>query len=345
VTNLYAPTNAPLRQPPPEEPGPRRLPFSGWWPAGFGAAAGLVMRLIFWRSGNDAYATMLASFIFGSPLVVGAVTVYLAELEERRSWLYYFVAPLLATTLYVVGTLCILIEGWICAIVILPLFALIGGLAGLLMGAVCRVTNWPRGTFLSCVAAIPLLSGAVEPCIPSPQGEREQVRELVVAAPPDRVWQELVDARQIRPEEVDSAWMYRIGVPVPSEGAGDFRSGEHLRHITMGKGVHFDQVASEWRENERVSWRYRFTADSFPAGALDDHVRIGGHYFDLGETTYELVPVNGGTRLSVRMRYRVSTHFNWYAGPLADFLVGDFEETILDFYERRAARPAAQPSS
>ena len=56
----------------------------------------------------------------------------------------------------------------------------------------------------------------------------------------------------------------------------------------MGKGIHFDQVATEWRENERVSWRYRFAADSFPAGALDDHVRIGGHYFDLGETQYSL---------------------------------------------------------
>ena len=62
------------------------------------------------------------------------------------------------------------------------------------------------------------------------------------------------------------------------------RDGEHLRHITMGKGVRFDQVATEWRENERVSWRYRFAEDSFPPGALDDHVRIGGEYFDLGET-------------------------------------------------------------
>jgi hypothetical protein len=47
----------------------------------------------------------------------------------------------------------------------------------------------------------------------------------------------------------------------------------------------------------------------------------------------------------MRMSYRVSTHFNWYAGPVADFLVRDFEETILRFYGRRAERAAAQPSS
>jgi uncharacterized protein YndB with AHSA1/START domain len=343
VTNPYAPTSSPLKQPPlPESERRRRLPYSGWWPVGAGAAVGIVMRLVFRGDPGEAYSAMLGSFIVGSPLVVGVVTVYLAEVEERRSWLYYFVAPLIATALYVVGTLAILIEGWICAIVILPLFALVGGLAGLAMGAVCRATNWPRRTFVGCIAVLPLLGGAVEQRMPLPDRERMQERALHVAAPPTRVWRELVDTRDIRPDEVESAWMYRIGVPVPSDGAADVRDGEHLRHIKMARGVHFEQVATEWRPNERVRWRYRFAADSFPPGALDDHVRIGGRYFDLGETTYELRPEGAGTRLVVRMRYRVSTNFNWYAGSVADFLVGDFAETILDFYARRAtSQPAA----
>ena len=345
MTNPYAPTNAPLRPMPPEGVRPRQLPYSGWWPVGVGAVVGMLMRLAFWGSPGEAYSAMLGSFIVGSPFVVGVVTVYLAELVERRSWMYYFFAPLAATALYVVGTLAILIEGWICAIVIIPMFALVGGLAGLLMGAICRATNWPRRTFVGCIAVLPLLGGAVEHHIPSPQGDRVQRRELLVAAPPERVWRELVDARAIQPAEVDSAWMYRIGVPLPTDGAGEFREGEHVRHVTMGKGVRFDQVATEWRENERVSWRYRFAADSFPPGALDDHVRIGGQYFDVGETTYELAPAGAGTRLTVRMRYRVSTHFNWYAGPVADFLVGDFAEVILDFYGQRAERAAGQPPS
>jgi hypothetical protein len=130
--------------------------------------------------------------------------------------------------------------------------------------------------------------------------------------------------------------MYRIGVPVPSAGTGESRDGEHLRHITMGKGIRFDQVATEWLPEERVTWAHRFAPNSFPAGALDDHVRIGGEYFDVGAITYALRPDGAGTRLSIRMRYRVSTHFNWYAGPVADFLVGDFAERILLFYAHRA---------
>ncbi len=279
---------------------------------------------------------MLASFLYGSPILVGLVTVYVAERTQRRSWSYYFTAPMIATVLYVIGSLLLLIEGWICAIIIIPMFALLGGLAGLLMGAICRVTNWPRSSVVGCFAALPLLLGAVEHRIPSASLEREYESSVIVAASPAAVWRQLVDTRDIQPQEVDDAWMYRIGVPLPEAGAGDVRDGMHLRHVTMGRGVRFDQVAVEWRENERVTWRYRFSENSFPPGALDDHVRIGGEYFDLRESTYSLEPVAGGTRLSLRTRYRVSTHFNWYSGRVADFLIADFSDVILRFYSRRA---------
>ena len=68
---------------------------------------------------------------------------------------------------------------------------------------------------------------------------------------------------------------------------------------------------------------------------------IGGQYFDLGDSTYTLTARDGGTMLTLRMRYRVSTHFNWYAGRVADFLVGDFGDVILRFYARRAEASAA----
>ena len=314
-----------------------KLPtFSSWWPIGWGALAGLVMRLTFWGEPESAYAAMLDSFIIGSPVLVGAVTVYMAERRARRSWSYYFLAPAFATLLYVVGTLVILIEGWICAIVILPLFAFIGGLTGLLMGLVCRLTNWPPRAIVSSVALLPLITGAFEHRLPLPNLERAQERSVFIAAPAADVWRQLVDARDIRPDEVDGAWMYRIGVPLPLSGTADLRDGQHLRHIVMGKGIRFDQIASEWSPGRAVTWTYQFAPDSFPPHALDDHVRIGGHYFDLGATRYSLSERGNGTVLNVRMHYRVSTRFNWYAGPVADFLIGNFEENILRFYARRA---------
>jgi hypothetical protein len=66
--------------------------------------------------------------------------------------------------------------------------------------------------------------------------------------------------------------------------------------------------------------------------------RIGGAYFDVLDTEYTLRPVNGGTEFRARMSYRVSTSFNWYARPIAEFLIGNFEEKALRFYARRATR-------
>jgi hypothetical protein len=321
------------------------LPYRGRWPVAAGVLAGLLLRFVFSGGSGGPYVAMMNSFIIGAPVLVSVVTVYLAERAARRTWGYYFVAPFVANVLFVVGTLLIEIEGWICAIIIVPLFAVVGGLAGLAMGAICRVTRWPRRAIVGCAAVLPLLGGAVEQRVDTTNLRRVQQREVFIAAAPADVWRVLVDTRDIRPAEVDRAWMYRIGVPTPQAGLGDFRDGEHLRHITMGKGVHFDQVASEWEENRRITWRYRFAPDSFPAGALDDHVRIGGEYFDVSECTYSLAAVPGGTRLAIRMDYRVSTHFNWYAAPVADWLVGDFAEVILDFYARRASAAAAQAGS
>lgn len=113
----------------------------------------------------------------------------------------------------------------------------------------------------------------------------------------------------------------------------------------MGKGIHFDQVATHWKAGRYVRWAYRFTNDTIPPQALDDHVKIGGHYFDLIDTEYRLMPSGTGTELRISMHYRVSTQFNWYAQPVAEFLIGNFEQVILSFYARRAEAGARQTTS
>lgn len=321
-----------------------RMPFAKWLPLLIGASVGLVLRLVFSGDGvvHSRYSTMGWVFIYLAPVVVGAVTVFLAERQVRRSWSYYFRAGALANLLFVLGTMVVLIEGLICAIVIAPLFMLIGGFAGLLMGFLCRRLIWPRTTLYS-LAALPLVLGALTGTAPSQQQHHIDhiERSLVIAAPPATVWQQIHDARDIQPDEVAQGWMYRIGVPLPQSGISEDTAQGRVRRITMGKAIHFDQVVQEWEENQHVRWTYRFDPDSIPAGALDDHVRIGGDHFDLVDTAYTLTPQgDGATRLDIAMRYRVSTDFNWYAKPVAALLIGNFEDTILKFYARRAEHAA-----
>jgi hypothetical protein len=316
----------------------RKLPFSGWWALFAGVLAGVGLRLVFSGEPGGAYAAMSAAFIYLSPVIVGSVTVYVAERRQRRSWGYYFWAAFFANILYVLGTLLVMIEGLICGVVIAPLFAVLGGLGGLIMGAVCRVTNWPRRALYG-IAALPLMLGAAETELPLPQRIASVERALLVNAPPERVWRELLNAENIRPDEIEHAWLFRIGVPLVLRGVTQHEGGELTRRVTMGKSIYFDQVAAEWNPNRSVRWVYRFHADSFPAYALDEHVVIGGHYFDLRETAYTLTPHGTATELKVRMQYRLSTRFNWYAEPVARALFGNLEEINLEYYRRRSEGP------
>jgi hypothetical protein len=308
------------------------------WPAAAGACFGIALRLLYFGAPQQRYNAMASSFVLLVPIVVAAVSVYMAELSQRRSWFYYFKVGALANVLFVLGTFLILIEGIICVILAAPLFALLGGIGGLAAGAVFRSVRWPRRTMYG-VAALPIVLGALEPLRSLPNEVETVSRTVTIAAPAHQVWQQLLTTRQIASGEIDNAWMYRIGVPPPLSAETELLDGALVRHIVMGRAIHFDQVSNDWTPDRRVRWTYRFEKDSIPAGALDDHVKIGGEYFDLIDTEYSISDAPGGTQLRVEMRYRVSTNFNWYAAPVARLLVGDFESAALAFYAHRATTP------
>lgn len=314
-----------------------------WLPLLAGVGTGAVFRLLFNGGSNEAYDVMMSAFALLVPVVVGVVTVYVAERISRRSWGYYIWAPALANTLFVLGFFFVYIEGLICTVLALPLFAILGGVAGLLTGAVCRWSGRPRRVL--SVAALPLVLGAIEQHVPLPNTIETVTNVRLIEASPADVWQVISFAPDIAPEELGRAWMYRIGVPLPLSAVTELRGGERVRHIEMGKGIHFDQVVVDWRPSRRVEWTYRFAPDSFPPRALDDHVRIGGEHFDLIGTAYTLESTDSGnTRVTAEMTYRVSTHFNAYARLVARLLVSDFEKTALEFYARRAEAEQESPS-
>ena len=186
-------------------------------------------------------------------------------------------------------------------------------------------------------AILPLLLGLIPPDDSVRQPFALSERTIKIDATPEKIWHQLHNVSNIKPDEVGQAWMYRIGVPLPLAGVTQVTTEGLVRKITMGKSIHFDQISNDWQQNRYVKWRYRFYSDSFPPHALDDHVKIGGHYFDIVDTEYILNPINQtSTELKIRMHYRVSTQFDWYANPVGKLLIGNFEEVILNFYRLRS---------
>ena len=313
-----------------------KLPYPNWWwPIVGGALFGIALRLAFAGDANGPYGPMMGSFIYLAPFAVGAVTVYLAERQARRTWGYYLSAGFGSTALFVIGTLLILIEGWICAIVVIPLFAAMGMVGAVVMGIVCRITKWPKQTVYS-VALLPVLLGGIEPTADLPTRLRTIERTVVVDAPRDVVWNQLMNIRDIRHEEVGDGIAFRIGAPAPLSALSDEEAGQRMRRISMGKQVHFDQIEIERREHEYIRWTQRFYPDSFPPGSFDEHVVMGGEYFDIDSVSYTLGSQGEQTTLKMTLHYRVSTRFNWYAEPVARLVLGNVEEVLLGLYRERS---------
>lgn len=313
----------------------RLLPYALWWPLVVGAAVGVAVRIAFLAEPGESFAAMSVGLLFVSPLVVGAVTVYVAERQARRSWSYYASAAALANVFYVAGTVAVLLEGILCAIVALPLFMLIGAVGGLMMGYFCRLMSNPKGPLL-CVAVMPFVVGALEKPGDLATNIVTVERSVTVAATPQVVWQSIVAVPALEANEVPGTWLYRMGLPPPLTGVIRDTTEGPVRRVTMGNDVYFDEIVQEWRPPELVGWRYRFYDDSFPHGMLDEHVAIGGHYFDFIDTAYRLRSAREGTSVTMTLRYRLTTPFNWYAAPFAEWLLGDLMESNLGIYRRRA---------
>jgi hypothetical protein len=302
-----------------------------------GSVYGVLMRVVFSGATPSRLETMALPFAVLVPMVVGAITVYVAERYARRSVTFYIFGPWLSVTGFVMGTGMVLLEGAICIAMALPLFLLEGSVGGMIMGLIIRWLNKPART-LQSVVLLPLLVAAFGGQHELPDTFHEVVQSRYINAPADVIWAEIINPLDIKPAEFADGFVYKIGVPYPIEARTSAQRVGGVRHTLEQRGVHFDEIITEWLPQQKISWRYHFGPDSFPPGSMDEHVVIGGRYFNLDNTTYILTPEGIGTRLTIVINYRVSTEFNAYAVPVSVLLISNTADALLDFYKGRAER-------
>lgn len=283
---------------------------------------------------------MLTSFLVGVPFAIGMLVGFVAM---RRRLVGVAGAGLLSTlsiSLFVFAAGAWLREGTICIVMAIPIFIVLA-IVGAILGAILDAVSGSHGTKLMSVALVlPIVAAPFENDMPPSTIQQSVKRSIHIAAKPEVIWRHINDPHDIKPEEMHGGFAYAIGVPYPAGAKTiDGRVGGK-RESHWQRGVSFDEIITEWRPNQRIAWRYGFRPDSFPEGSLDDHILIGGRYFNLENTSYTLTPEDDGTRLTIEIETSITTNFNWYAGMWGRFLVGDTAEALLRFYKLRSERPA-----
>jgi hypothetical protein len=293
-----------------------------------GFVYGLFCRLMFTLHWNaDWLNVMTLGFLMFMPFAVGFISVFLSERSERRGPALWMGLPLLTTVALMVGSFVLFWEGIICLILLLPLalmMSLIGGAAG----AFCARRSGK--TPLVCVALLPFVAAPAEQWVGPGREIREVETSIMIRATPATVWRQIERVGPIRPEEQRFSWSQKIGFPRPIEATllGEGRGA--VRHATFAGGVLFVETVTVWEPERRLAFDIRADTVNIPPRTLDEHVTIGGPYFDTLQGQYRIEAMDvGRTLLHLSSRHRLSTTFNFYAHFWTDAVMRDIQENIL----------------
>lgn len=287
-------------------------------------------------NGTGTSGLMLTSFLVGLPLVAGILVTWLAGRSRKAGLAKSGMLTMLALALFVFAAGALLREGMICILMAAPLFVVLG-LIGVVIGMVtASMKPARRNKLMSMVAVMPLAMGAAESTRIAPVETQHMEQSVYIDAPPATVWHHVNYPTNIQPSELKDGIAYKMGVPYPIEARTIEPKVGGLRELTWQRNVTFQEEITDWEDNRYIAWKYKFTAQSFPDGSLDDHIVIGGRYFNLLNTGYRLAPEGRGTRLTLLVTNTVSTNFNWYAGAWSRFLINDTGHALLQFYKHRS---------
>lgn len=311
-----------------------------------GAVYGLFARFVFGfgDAHSDTFAVMTLSFVFLVPIALGFITVWCGEHRAKYGWARRILMPWSASLLFLAGCLVLVWEGVICIVLLLPLILVLSSLGGMLAWLIRPLFKSDRSR-TSCVAVIALLPFAAAPLehLRALDAEIRTVdTQIDIRADQETVWREIRTVPRIRPEEHSFDFSHVLGFPRPVEARLVGTGVGAVRYASFERGVLFVETITEWREPKRLSFSIRADTKHIPPTTFDEHVKVGGPYFDVLEGTYELEELGGGVvRLHLSSRQRLSTHFNFYSHLWTDYLMADLQNYILRIVKRRCENDRA----
>lgn len=307
-----------------------------------GAAYGLLLRRLGGDSGSapEAYLQIMSvSFLLGVPFALGFLTLWHGDPMDGISWKRTLFAPWLSSFLFLAATLVLFWEGLICVVLWLPLtlgLSSLGGLFARLLDRLVRRRS-SRMYSLGLMALLPLAAAPLER-LKTESVEIRTVRSVIdIRAPREAVWKQIRSVPRIRESEHGFSWVHALGFPRPVEAVIDRDGVGAVRLARFEGNVLFVETVTQWRENELLSFAIQADTRNIPPTTFDEHVTVGGPYFDVLEGSYRLESLGPNlTRLHLSSDQRLSTRFNFYSHLWTEALMKDLQDYILEIVRRRS---------
>ncbi|TKW67299.1 MAG: SRPBCC family protein [Paracoccus denitrificans] len=300
---------------------------------------GLAIYTVIWAVPDTAQGLQLISGAVLLSMGIGGICSAMTDPLARQSlWRHIYVSMFVLLLLCLL-TVVLFTEGIVCLVMAAPLM-IPGVIAGVCVAWMTMRWWQNRGATLT-VIALPLLVYPLELQINWPDYQGQVMTEITIDAPPEVVWSNTVEIRDIDPASLRFTPTHNLMFfPRPLDARLDREGPGATRSLTWTSGVHFREHITEWEKNRRLAWTFGFDSDSIPA-EVDGHLRPDAEASELLHGDYVLEPNGeGGTVLRLTTYYKVSLPWNGYGRWWADRLLTDFHSVVLDVVKSRAESEA-----
>jgi hypothetical protein len=276
------------------------------------------------------------AYIFILPIVLGAIPVLFSTREQLQSYKTYLLMPwVIVMSFFFLCFICGF-EGLICLVIIVGPFVLLGSLGAFIFRLV-KLKKEGAGTKLYASLLLPFLVLAMETNFRETTSYHTVKTTIEINASRPAIWTNIKNVKDIQPAEISTHFIHLIGIPKPLNGQLDKEGSGGIRSITWEKGIRFQETIKTWDNGTGFTYNIKVDPKSIPPTTLDEHVMIGGRYFDVLEGGYKIDSLSATKSLvTLSCKYRVTTTLNLYSRLWADFILDDFNEMILEVIKKRS---------
>ena len=275
--------------------------------------------------------TMTLGFLFLAPFSIGVVTVALTD-PKQMTWVRALFWPWISVVLGILVALAMKWEGYICIVMFIPVGLIMSALGGALAKVIFARRANPM--VLASFVLLPMASQVIEYQFRLPLTYHEVNSEIHIRARPEDVWDEIKSVRTIQKAELADSWVHKIGFPRPLDAVVNHEGLGGVREARFERGLVFDETIDTWEEPQALG--FQIAARPVPPETLDEHVTIGGQYFDVLHGLYEIEPAADGVILHLKSRFRLSTRFNFYSALWTDLIMHRIQDDILSVIQARS---------
>ena len=308
----------------------------------YGLVARGIIELEFNTGNNHTSGLMTLSFLFLAPMIIGFITTYVNRDIQYGYKVIGLIMPIFSIIGVILVTLIMQWEGLICALMAIPIFALMALLGGVL--GVKLFKRNPNRLQISILILLPMILAPIEQQIGLSEKMFYETTSILVEGSDVDIWKNITRVYTIDEQENQNSLFQFMGFPRPLEATLDTIAVGGIRIAKFDRGLYFTETVTKLIENKLLEFSIVADPNSIPPKALDEHVLVGGSYFDVLNGKYEIIPTKDKNifKIDLTSQFRLSTNFNFYSGFWSKLIMRDIQSNILKVLKNRVEHPGEE---